>query len=104
MLDDHYTIELPRRPVKKRRPRPKVGDLTLLEVEILRALQRAIGKYDNPSLREIGESSSKIKAPSMVHKYLHRLADKGYVWLPARGRARGVKMLRPVPLQTQERR
>lgn len=98
MLDSYYTVRLLQ--PRKRKPRPKVGDLTLAEVVTLQALDLAIRQYANPSFAEIVECShNRIKFPSMVHKYLHRLADKGYVSLPPRGRARGVKMLRPVPLQ-----
>ena len=61
---------------------------------LLVAFEDAIRQYGNPSIREIAAVAGATWYASNVHRYLKRLTQKGYVWMPVnRFRIRGVRLL-----------
>jgi len=83
-MDTYYIIPLDPTGTKELNPG---------EREVLEALKLAIRRYGNPSLREIAKCAKTAIYHPMIHTYLRKLADKGYVELPPPRRARGIKLL-----------
>jgi hypothetical protein len=69
--------------------------LTPGERRIWLAVREAFDKYGNPSLEEIALCCGRGKDfASDVHKYLRRLAKKGYVKLPPFRHPRSLQLLK----------
>ena len=61
-------------------------------------LERAIRLYGAPSLQEIADMAGDTYYASSAHKYLKRLAAKGYVQMPTTpGRVRAIRLLFNAP-------
>jgi hypothetical protein len=74
------------------------ASLTLRERQLLRAFEAAIRRFGNPSVREIALCAGETWYASNVHKYLVKLAAKGWVALPPyRYRIRGIRLLHNPP-------
>lgn len=99
MTHTQYVIPLDRHH-RASKSRDKTG-LTRGELGALQALERAIARYRNPSLREIASCASTMTYASAIHLYLRRLEAKGYVRLPARHVHRSITLLRPAPKEEE---
>jgi SOS-response transcriptional repressor LexA len=85
------SVEPTRAEKRAQRPTEALNDT---EQELLLGLERAIRLHGNPSLREIAAVAGIGWYASSVHKYLRRLAAKGYVLMPIPpGRQRGIRLL-----------
>lgn len=71
--------------------------LTEIERNVLRGLERATVKHKNPSMAEIAAFTRPQVSASGVRSALKRLAGKGYVDLGPARRARGIRQLQPSP-------
>jgi len=77
---------------------PPRGPLNARERHLLRAFEKAIRRFGNPSVREIAFCAGETWYASNVHKYLVRLAAKGWVAMPPkRYRIRGIRLLHNAP-------
>lgn len=66
--------------------------LTKPEREVLAALKRAIREHGNPTVREIAAAAGPNYYSSTTHRYLVRLADKGYIEMTRK--FRGIKLVK----------
>jgi SOS-response transcriptional repressor LexA len=93
--NSHASVERTR--AEKRVQRP-TEPLTDTERAVLLGLERAIHKHGNPSLREIAEAAGPKWYASSAHKYLRRLAVKGFVAMPTTpGRMRSIRLIFSAP-------